>query len=235
MNELTPTSENEEVVVEAEVLETKEQLEAKAQILKEEYGERMKKYRLSLVLFGVALVAYFVSLLLIRNHVLVLICCIPIFGVGFWNNRIGKTMREMSTEYNKIMQKISALEKADNEFPQNEETTVSSDSVGSAIVANATSLNDLPKEYTVLDQEELDGQNIAHIILSPYGVTLVDEQDHRPAMEAILNELNIQAPIFWQQPQEDIAALAETIQVPKQVALNEQEIYKILYRLRGIN
>lgn len=210
---------------ESELLPTTDELKA-------QYAKEMKGYKASLYLVMAAVALYVISMFFLRNNWITLLSCIPLIIGAIWNNRQAKKIRAINEEYAKVQQVEKRAKAMENgEISPDEVELLES----SEIVTNAGSLNDLPKEYTVLDNEELDGQPVKHIILSPYGVSIVDDLDHTEQMKKILEELNIEAPVFSYLPMDDTSELVMEIQTPRDVALSEKEIYQILYHLRGLD
>lgn len=211
--------------VEAEVLPTTEEL-------KQQYAAEMKKYKLSLYVVLASIALYIFGMFFVKNYIFVLACCVPLIAGAVWNSKEAKKIRKINQEYVQVTQmEKNAQAVADGTMAPEEAELLNA----SSIVANAKSLNDLPKEYTVLDNEELYGTPVAHIILSPYGVALVDATDRTEDMRSLLQEVGVESPVFSYAPGEDVAVLAEQIQMPKNTVLTEKEIYQILYHLRGLD
>lgn len=211
--------------VETELLPTTDELKAK-------YSKEMKGYKTSLYIVVGAVVLYVISMFILRNNWITLLCCIPLIGGAFWNSKQAKKIRKINEEYAKVQEVERRARAAENgELDPDDVQVLES----SEIVTNAGSLNDLPKEYTVLDNEELGQEPVKHIILSPYGVAIVDPLDHTAQMKSMLEELNIEAPVFSYLPQDDMSELVIEIQRPRDVALSEKDIYRILYHLRGLD
>ncbi len=210
--------------VESELLPTTDDLKA-------QYAQEMKGYKASLYLVVASVILYVISMFFLRNNWVTLLSCVPLIAGAFWNNRQAKKIRKINTEYAKIKEIEKKAQAMENGEPYDDVQVLDS----SEIVTNAGSLNDLPREYTVLDNEELDGATVKHIILSPYGVAIVDDLDHTAAMKAMLEELNIEAPVYSYLPMDDMSELVMQIQEPRDAALSEKEIYRILYHLRGLD
>lgn len=201
-----------------------------------QFEELMKKYKLTMYGMMACIVVYLICLFWVKNLWIVLIVCVPMIALAVYNSRISKQVRELAARRNQLKAREDAAARAalTGEEVDGQDMGIGAENLDEAIVANATSLNDLPKEYTVLDQVELDGQEIPHVILSPYGIAVVDSTDRTAQIEALLQELEVESPVYMYEPSEDIALLAERIQLPKEVALTESDIYKILYRISGL-
>lgn len=201
--------------------------------------EIMKKYRFTMYAVLVCVLVYLVGLFAIRNTVVVLITCIPMIILAVMNNRYGKQIRKIAARRTELNKEIEAEKKEEERQLAIENGEEVTDVVYSEepVKEDAKSLNDLPKEYTVLDHVAVGDEEIDHIVLSPYGLTIVDENDSTDAVHNLIEDLNINVPIYYVKPEEgeDISVLAARIQEPRQVVLTEQEIFKILYRLNGLD
>lgn len=224
--------------VDAEVMPTPEEAQAQINEINKQIQGIMKKYKMTMWGMIACIVVYLIALFWLKNMIVVLICCIPMVAMAVLNSRYSKQARA-------LMQKRQEIKNREDARIKREQALASGDMDAAAaaqavinnepIIANASSLNDLPKEYTVLDDVVVDGETIPHVILSPYGVAVVDEADRTDLMHGVLEELSLDAPVYMYEPDENIAELAEQIQMPKTVALSEPEIYSILSRLTGLN
>lgn len=198
-------------------------------------AEINKKFRMTMYGVMVCVLLYLIALFAIKNTTLVLIICIPMIILAVMNNRYGKQIRM-------IAQKRQEFRDAENRLKEQNPEAAEGDIIELPVediketMSNVKSLNDLPKDYTVLDQVMINNNPAAHIIVSPYGVAVVDEVDRTDDLKAVLQGLEIDAPVFWYAPVSDdeLLDLAARIQSPRTVVLTEQEIYKILYRLNGL-
>lgn len=216
-----------ETVEAPETVETVDEINAKVQAL-------LKKYKLTMYGMIACIVLYLISLFWIRNTIIVVIICIPMIACAVLNSRYSKQIRQLVATRNQMQSREEARKRAEEAGLDPDEMDLGDVNSGEAIVANASSLNDLPKEYTVLDDVDLDGDVIPHIILSPYGVAVVDSTDRTELITQKLKELDLEAPVYMYEPSEDIALLAENIQMPKEVVFTEPDIYKVLYSLTGL-
>lgn len=198
-------------------------------------AEINKKFRMTMYGVMVCVLLYLIALFAIKNTTLVLIICIPMIILAVMNNRYGKQIRM-------IAQKRQEFRDAENRIKAQNPDAAEGDIIELPVediketMSNVKSLNDLPKDYTVLDQVMINNNPAAHIIVSPYGVAVVDEVDRTDDLKGVLQGLEIDAPVFWYAPVSDdeLLDLAARIQSPRTVVLTEQEIYKILYRLNGL-
>ncbi len=198
-------------------------------------AEVNKKFRMTMYGVIACVVAYLVALFWIRNTTIVFIICIPMLILAVMNNRYGKQIRQIAARRDQIRQEEARVQQ---ETGSGDAQVVELDSSDiHETVSDAKSLDDLPKEYTVLDQVTInDEPPIAHVIVSPYGVAIVDNKDWTEEIRTLLSDLNLDFPIYYYEPVSDdqIFDLAARIQQPHQTVLSEPEIYKILYRLSGI-
>lgn len=196
--------------------------------------ELMKKYKMTMWALVACIVAYLIFLFVIKaswSTWVVLGICVVMIALAVMNTRYSRRIQKLAMEKQKLKKQAQAAaapgQSSDGRIGQ-----VDSDE---AIVANAASLNDLPRQYTVLDEIEFsDGQSAENIIVSPYGVAVVGSPDLKPELEAILQEAGVEAPIFFYSPDQEVAALAEEIQMEKTIALDEKQIMDILYKLTGL-
>lgn len=196
--------------------------------------ELMKKYKMTMWALVACIVAYLIFLFVIKaswSTWVVLGICVVMIALAVMNTRYSRRIQKLDMEKQKLKKQAQAAaapgQSSDGRIGQ-----VDSDE---AIVANAASLNDLPRQYTVLDEIEFsDGQSAENIVVSPYGVAVVGSPDLKPELEAILQEAGVEAPIFFYSPDQEVAALAEEIQMEKTIALDEKQIMDILYKLTGL-
>lgn len=189
----------------------------------------MKKYKYTMWALVVCIAFYLLFLFGIKaawTNYAVLAICVVMIVLAIFNIRYSKAIQKLAKE----KQELDKQEKLAN-GELNEADLQTADE---AVAANAASLNDLPKAYTVLDEVKLNDGTAQHVIVSPYGVAIVGSEDLKPAIEEILVEKGIEAPVFVYEPIEDVAELAQAIQMEKQTVLDESQIMAVLYRLTGI-
>ncbi|WP_289220614.1 hypothetical protein [Ileibacterium valens] len=193
-----------------------------------------KKFKATMYAVMVCVVLYLLALFWLRNNGVVLIICIPMLIFAVMNNRYGKQIRVIAGKREQI-RKEEARVNAETNSEGAEVVELQPGDITETIT-NAKSLNDLPKEYTVLDEVMINERPAAHIIVSPYGVVIVDNEDRTQEVRDLLENLNIEYPITWYEPvsEEQVFDLASKIQENRTTVLTEPEIYKILYRLNGL-
>lgn len=222
------TAEKPEVVEAENVSEEMESLTAQIK-------EQMKKYKLTMWALIASIVFYLLFLFVIRQSwstYVVFGICIVMIVLAVINTKISRKIQKLAAkraELKKAMEKPMTTDETDNSG------LVGSQDSASPIVANAKSLNDLPKQYTVLDEVDLgDGKSAEHIVVSPYGVAIIGDPDLRSDVEVILQEAGVEAPIFVYDPATPVEQLAEEIQMEKTVALDEKQVMDLLYKLTGL-
>ena len=196
--------------------------------------ELMKKYRMTMWAMVASIAVYLVFLFAIKttwSTWVVLGICVVMIGIAVMNTKISRKIQKLAQEKAQLKKPVDP---ETGEPLQNERIGTVDEDV--PIVANAMSLNDLPKQYTVLDNVPLsDGIVVEHIVVSPYGIAAVTKDDVKGELEAIAQEVGIEnAPIFLYDPDTEISTLAEDIQMEKTVVLTEPEIMKLLYKLNGL-
>lgn len=206
--------------------------------LEAQMREAMKKYKLTMYALIACIVLYLVCLFMVKNNWLVLACCVPMIVLAVINNKYVKQIKRLGGE----IAQIRNVQKADGEAGmgvKDEKYGIIGDgiqeSTSAPILANAKSLNELPKQYTVLDDIDLDGETLEHVVVSPTGVAVVADPALREKVQERLDGLGIEnLPVIYLDPAMDIAAQAVEIQSMPDSVLSEQEIYKVLYNLTGL-
>ena len=228
---------NEEM--EAEVIETADP-EAVANIDRQ-IQQLMKKYKMSMWALVACIVLYLVFLFLIKTTYstwIVLGICVVMIGIAVYNTKISKQVQRLALEKRRLTNPKGAATTSSASAMTKSTAGAALGQVDESepIVANAASLNDLPKQYTVLDDVEFsDGQRAQNVVVSPYGIAVVGNPDLRPEVDALLQEASIEdVPVFFYSPDEEVSALAEKIQMEKMVVLDENKIMEILLKLTGI-
>lgn len=198
-----------------------------------EIQANLKTYKLTMWLIVIAIAVYLLLLFVFKSRGVLLVCIVMII------------LAVINTKYSRKIQKLAAERanlKKSLEQPQDVQVTAviekglikGTDNSSEAIVANAKSLNDLPKEYTVLDHVELEHGEAAHIVVSPYGIALVGDPALKEDIDALLYVEGLSSPIYVYDPDQDIAALAEAIQMEKIVELSEGECMKVCQKFLGL-
>lgn len=194
--------------------------------------ELMKKYKMTMWALVACIVAYLVFLFLVKTSWstwVVLAICVVMIAIAVMNTKYSRRIQKLAMEKQKLKKQAQATGGSADAASAIGQTG------NEAIVANAASLNDLPRQYTVLDDVEFaDGQEAENIVVSPYGVAVVGSPDLKPELDAVLQEAGVEAPIFFYSPEQEVSALAEAIQMEKTIALDEKQIMDILYKLTGL-
>lgn len=194
--------------------------------------ELMKKYKMTMWALVACIVAYLVFLFLVKTSWstwVVLAICVVMIAIAVMNTKYSRRIQKLAMEKQKLKKQAQATGGSADAASAIGQTG------NEAIVANAASLNDLPRQYTVLDDVEFaEGQEAENIVVSPYGVAVVGSPDLKPELDAVLQEAGVEAPIFFYSPEQEVSALAEAIQMEKTIALDEKQIMDILYKLTGL-
>ncbi len=220
----------EEAIKEEEVTALEAQLEG----IDDTIRSLMSKYKLTMYILVASIVVYLLFLFVFRPTwatYVVIATCIIMLVLAVVNTRISKKIQQLAVTRKTVRQSLEKLKTngEDEKEPSVEEIKEE------AIVANATSMNDLPKQYTVLDDVQFqDGKIAPHVVVSPYGIAVVGDPNLKDEIQADLDILEISSPIFFYDPTTDVATLVENIQMEKQIVLNEEQIYTLLKEFVGL-
>lgn len=194
----------------------------------------MSKYKLTMYILVACIVIYLLFLFVFRPPwatYVVITTCVIMLVLAVVNTRISKKIQQLAVTRKTVRQ---SLEKLKNNGESEQEASAQ-EIKEEAIVANATSINDLPKQYTVLDEVPFqDGKKAPHVVVSPYGIAVVGDQDLKDEIQVDLDLLGISSPIFFYDPNTDVATLVENIQMEKQIVLDEEQIYTLLKQFVGL-
>ena len=197
-------------------------------------NDLMKKYKLTMYGIVACIAAYFFVMFVVKNQLFLLALCVPMILLGISNHKLGKEITRLVNERNDALKEQKAQEERAQKIEDGELSAEDAEVVIESEIPVCESLNDLPKEYTVMDKVEVNGQIVDHIIVSPFGVAIVNVTDPTDDVREVIDTLNIEPPIFYYPPEEDIPSLAAKIQKDKEVVLTEPEVYNILYRVSGL-
>lgn len=224
-------ADHETIEVEQEVLPSDEELEEQINEINGKIQTLMKKYNYTMYGLIVLIVLYLVCLFWIHNSFLLLGLCIPMILLAFYNSKQAKQVRQLAAQRQELKTKVERAQKA------KEQGTSVEEALAEPVTAEIVSLNDLPKQYTVLDDVALeDGTIVDHVVISPAGIVVVNVEDVREPLKELLEELNGIDYITWIDPTDKtFAEIGEEIQKDQFQILTEQEIYKILYRLNDLD
>lgn len=220
----------EEAINEEEVTALETQLEG----IDDAIRSLMSKYKLTMYILVACIVVYLLFLFVFRPAwatYVVIATCIIMLVLAVVNTRISKKIQQLAVTRKTVRQ---SLEKLKNNGESEQEASAQ-EIKEEAIVANATSINDLPKQYTVLDDVPFqDGKTASHVVVSPYGIAVVGDQNLKEEIQVDLDLLGISSPIFFYDPNTDVATLVENIQMEKQIVLDEEQIYTLLKQFVGL-
>lgn len=208
-----------------ELKEKKAKLDAQIQ-------DVLKKYKLTMGLLIACIAAYLVFLFLVKEtwstYVVLGICVIMII-LAIYNTRLSRQIQRLAAEKQRLggSQCSPAAGSRVGQIDDQLE-----------MMENAQSLNDLPRQYTVLDDVQFeDGEVAQNIVVSPYGVAVVGSDALRQDVASVLLECGIENPneiLFFYNPDQEISALAQQILQVNVICLDERKIMDILLKLTGI-
>lgn len=214
------------VVEDSELQEKKAKLDAEIQ-------EVLKKYKLTMSLLIACIAAYLVFLFVIKESwstYVVLGICVIMIVLAVYNTRLSRHIQKLAAEKQRL---------GGTQCP----AAAAGSRIGSVddqleMMENAQSLNDLPRQYTVLDEVQFeDGKVAQNIVVSPYGVAVVGSDHLRADVASVLLECGIENPneiLFFYDPDQEIGTLAQEITRVNVVCLDERQIMDILLKLTGI-
>lgn len=220
--------------IDPETAQKIDELKVQMESLDDDIRSIMGKYKITMWILVACIVVYLLFLFVIRQSwstYVVLATCVVMIFLAVLNTKYSKKIQQLATKRKLIRQQLEKL--TPNDKKANEEVKEAIEE--EAIIANATSLNDLPKQYTVLDEVKLpNGEMVKHIVVSPYGLAVVGSPEVQKEIEEILDQLHLTAPIFFYDPDTEISTLVENIQMEKQVALDEVQIMTLLRTFVGL-
>lgn len=191
----------------------------------------MELYKASLWAVGILVGLYLLCLFVFKTGVLIV--CILMIIAAVMNTRYSRRVQKAAAKRAKLKKSLENPQPAQSTADGNG-LEIGTDRSDEAIVTDVKSLNELPKEYTVLDHVKLGDTDVENIVVSPYGIAVVGEESVRPQIEAILAEANADSPIFFYSADLPVNDLAGKIQMEKIVVLSEQQIMSVLQKLLGL-
>lgn len=178
-------------------------------------AQLMDKYKkASKVLLGTILV-YVLVVFFVKQNWVTVIMMVVMFAVCIWSVRVSKQVKTAAEEVQKLKAELA---------PDTEEI----------ITEAPADLNHLPRNFTVADDVELEGVTIPHIIVSPYSIIILGEQEHKKLVDDVLTQLDLQAPVTVLPAGVSMDELNAMINASTEIVLTEDQIFKILYRLNDI-
>lgn len=189
----------------------------------------MKKYKYSTWAIFACVAIYLACLFWFRSQIGVIATFIPMLILAIYNWRIAKKIRALQEEYARLAKEKQAQEMKEKAAENGDEELM-------AEAEGVASLNQLPKDYTVLDDVQLDERTVPHVVVSPYGIVVIDTTDTSEEVKSHLNSLGVdEVPVTYIEEVDNVPAMTGRIMQAKDNVLNEKQIYAILYRLSGLD
>ncbi len=208
--------------------------EAELERISKEIQAQLKTYKITL--WGVvgSIGLYLVCLFMIKSNALLLATCVLMIVMAILNTRYSKRIQKLAKERAALQASIAKPESSATAAAAEDGLQIGTVNTSDPVVTGVESLNELPKEYTVLDDVDFGDFSAEHVVVSPYGVALVGNADCAAELNAVLQEIGVESPVFVYDPELDIDTLAQNIQSEKIIALDEQQIMTICQKLLGL-
>lgn len=179
-------------------------------------AQLMDKYKkASKVLLG-TIIVYILVIFFIKNNMITMVIMGVMLVVCIWSIRLSKQIRTLSVEIQNLKAEL---------MPADEQSVLSE---------APADLNHLPRNFTVLDNVELEGAVIPHVIVSPYSIIILGDQTQKKLVDDVLTALELQAPVTVLPANVSMEELNAMINASDEIVLTEEQIFKILYRLNDI-
>lgn len=187
------------------------------------------KYKRTMILLVACLVIYIVFMFVIKQPwsvYVVLANCVAMIALAIYDTKLTRKIRKLAVERGRLMEESKAAngEPITTDLP---------------MVENAQSLNDLPRQFTVLDEVEFEDGTVAeHIVVSPYGIAVVGDESLKDNVLQALEQCNInqaEEMLTFYDPNEETSTLVQNILKVNVNCLDERQIMEILLNLTGIN
>lgn len=187
------------------------------------------KYKRTMILLVACLVIYIVFMFVIKQPwsvYVVLANCVAMIALAIYDTKLTRKIRKLAVERGRLMEESKAAngEPITTDLP---------------MVENAQSLNDLPRQFTVLDEVEFEDGTVAeHIVVSPYGIAVVGDESLKDNVLQALEQCNInqaEEMLTFYDPNEETSTLVQNILKVNANCLDERQIMEILLNLTGIN
>lgn len=187
------------------------------------------KYKRTMILLVACLVIYIVFMFVIKQPwsvYVVLANCVAMIALAIYDTKLTRKIRKLAVERGRLMEESKAAngEPITTDLP---------------MVENAQSLNDLPRQFTVLDEVEFEDGTVAeHIVVSPYGIAVVGDESLKDNVLQALEQCNInqaEEMLTFYDPNEETSTLVQNILKVNVNCLDERQIMEILLNLTGIS
>ena len=179
----------------------------------------MDKYRKTARLLLVACVLYLLVIFFVKNQWITIAAMVITIGLCVWNMRLGKQAKTLSAQIQEL------------KGPQAETEEIVADDAGRIY----EDLDHLPRKYTVLDNVKVDEAVIPHVIASPYELIVIGTEDDRKKIQEVVAELELDAPVIVFADHVPMSELSAYINSERAQAMNEDQVFRILYRLNDID
>lgn len=191
--------------------------------------ETYAKYKRTMFLLVACFVIYIVFMFVIKESwsiYVVLVNCAAMIALAVYDTRLTRKIRKLAVERGRLMEES----KAANGQPMTTDLPV---------IENAQSLNDLPRQFTVLDDIKFEDGTVAeHIVVSPYGIAVVGDESLKGNVMQALEQCEIDQAeelVTFYDPNEETSELVQKILQVNVNCLDERQIMEILLNLTGIN
>mgnify|MGYP003375577705 CR=1 FL=1 len=156
----------------------------------------------------------------------VLANCVAMIALAVYDTRLTRKIRRLATERGRLMEesKVANGQAVATDLP---------------MVENAQSLNDLPRQFTVLDDIEFEDGTVAeHIVVSPYGIAVVGDESLKDNVLQALDQCGVDQAeelVMFYDPNEETSELVQKILQVNVNCLDERQIMQILLNLTGLS
>lgn len=187
------------------------------------------KYKRTMILLVACLVIYIVFMFVIKQPwsvYVVIVNCAVMIALAIYDTKLTRKIRKLAVERGRLMEESKAAngEPITTDLP---------------VIENAQSLNDLPRQFTVLDEVEFEDGTVAeHIVVSPYGIAVVGDESLKDNVLQALEQCNIEQAeemLTFYDPNEEISTLVQNILKVNVNCLDERQIMQILLNLTGLS
>lgn len=230
-NEVENTIQEAPLVLDADItseeeipVDNQEEIDA----INKEIQKTYAKYKRTMFVLVACFAIYLVFMFMVKkpwSMYVVLADCVALIALAVYDTRLTRRIRKLATERGRLMEEA----KIANGEPVTTDLQT---------VENAQSLNDLPRQFTVLDDIEFeDGMVANHIVVSPYGIAVVGSEDLKDNVVRSVAECGIYNPeeiMTFYDPEDEVSTLVQNILKVNVNCLDERQIMNILLNLTGI-
>ena len=187
------------------------------------------KYKRTMIYLVACFVIYIVFMFVVKESwsvYVVLANCVAMIALAVYDTRLTRKIRRLATERGRLMEesKVANGQAVATDLP---------------MVENAQSLNDLPRQFTVLDDIEFEDGTVAeHIVVSPYGIAVVGNESLKENVLQALDQCGVDQAeelVTFYDPNEETSELVQKILQVNVNCLDERQIMQILLNLTGLS